>query len=431
MLNDSTNQKRSLFSWIKKSVVLYLVIVLVLISFGGGVLIGQKYGKLKVVTEPKAVIENGEEYGKVTGKDQPLPDFLKKDVDFSLFWEVWNRIQQEYIDRPVGETKLLYGALAGLVASLRDPYSVFLEPEPAKEFTDELEGHFEGIGAEIGIRDNVLTIISPLPESPAESAGLKAGDQVVEIDSYSTENISLNEAVRRIRGKKGTTVTLKVFREKDSGFHEITIIREVIKIVSVKWEMKAGDVAYIKVTNFHGDTNARFKQTVEEILIKNPKGIVLDLRNNPGGYLDQAVTIASYWLPQGQVVVQEEFAAGERRQHLANGQAQFKAHKTVVLVNQGSASGSEIVSGALQDYGLARLVGEKTFGKGSVQNLEELSDGSAVKLTIARWLTPNGRQINVEGIEPDEVVELTEEDFKEGRDPQLDKALEMLRVEAD
>jgi len=410
----------------RKTLAIYLVFILILASFSSGLLIGKRYGKLKAISEPNSQSTNSKNYGKVINKDQPLPDFLQKDVDFNLFWEVWNKIQTEYIDRPVGETKLLYGALSGLVASLRDPYSVFLEPEPAKEFTDDLKGRFEGIGAEIGIRDNILTIISPLPGSPAESAGLKAGDKVVEIDGYDTTNISLQEAVRRIRGKKGTKVTLKVFREKDGDFHEITIVRDVIKIVSVKWEMKENNIAYIKITNFNQDTDTRFKKAVGEILLKNPKGIILDLRNNPGGYLDQAVTISSYWLPRGKVVVQEEFANKDKKQYLANGQAQLKNYKTVVLVNQGSASGSEIVAGALQDHGVAKLVGEKTFGKGSVQNLENLSDGSALKLTIARWLTPHGRQIDVTGIEPDETVELTEEDFKSNRDPQLKKAIEIL-----
>ncbi len=421
---------RKIKSWLKKSMAIYLVVILVLLAFGSGMWLGKKSGKIQVVIEPGQVSENGQKYGQVTGKNELLPDYLKKDVNFNLFWQVWQKIQEEYIDRPVGETKLLYGALSGLVSGLGDPYSVFLEPAPAKEFSDDLKGKFEGIGAEIGLRDNVITIISPLPDSPAEKAGLKAADKIVEIDGKSTEKMSLNEAVNRIRGQKGTLVVLKIFREKDGGFHEFKVTREVIKIVSVKWEMK-NEIAYLKITNFNEDTDARFKQAVKEILLKNPKGIILDLRNNPGGYLDRAVTIASYWLPMGETVVQEEFANKDKKQYLANGEAQFKGYPAVVLVNQGSASASEIVAGALQDYGAAKLVGEKTFGKGSVQTLEELADGSAVKLTMARWLTPKGRQINVMGIEPDEKVELSEEDFKSNRDPQLEKALEMLRVEAD
>lgn len=416
--------------WFKKSFSIYVTVILILVSFTAGILIGKKYGHLKVVTEPQSVItEQGEKFGKVVDKNQPLPDYLKEDINFSLFWEVWNKIQTEYIDRPVGETKLLYGALNGLIASLRDPYSMFLEPEPAKEFSQELQGYFEGIGAEIGIRDNVLTIISPLSDSPAESAGLKAGDKVVEIDGYDTTDISLQEAVNRIRGEKGTKVVLKIFREKDGGFHEMSVIRDVIEIVSVKWEMKDNNIAYIKITNFNSDTDLRFKKAVNQILLENPKAIILDLRNNPGGYLDQAISIASYWLERGKVVVQEELTKGNKKQYLADGQTEFKDYPTVILINGGSASGSEIVAGALQDNKVAKLVGEKTFGKGSVQNLVQLSDGSAIKLTIARWLTPNGRQIDIEKIEPDEVVEFSEEDFKADLDPQLERALEILSSE--
>lgn len=411
---------------LKKAVALYIVIVLILIGVGVGILIGQSFTRLQVVTEPDVVTANGEEYGKVTNKTEPLPEYFKNDVDFSLFWEIWNKIQTEYVEKPVGETRLLYGAVAGLVNALDDPYSIFLEPEPAKEFTNDLSGKFEGIGAEIGIRDDLLTIISPLSESPAEKAGLKAKDRVMEIDGASTKDMSLNEAVLNIRGEKGTTVVLKVFRESDNEFHEISIVRNTIKIASVKWEMK-DDIAYIKITNFNSDTDSRFKQAVDELLLNNPKGVILDLRSNPGGYLDRAVDIASYWIEQGKVVVKEEFAdKNDNMDYLAQGNAQLKNYPTIVLVNLGSASGSEIVAGALQDYGIATLVGETTFGKGSVQGLEEFFDGSAVKLTVARWLTPNGRQINVIGIDPDEVIELTEEDWDAERDPQLDRAIELL-----
>lgn len=411
----------------KKPITLYLVLVLLIIAFGAGMMIGKKQGKLTVITEPEAVISSSQEkYGKVTNKDASLPEYLKNDVKFSLFWEVWNKIQQEYVDHPVGETKLLYGAVAGLVSSLQDPYSVFLPPESAKEFKDDLQGKFEGIGAEIGIRDNLLTIVSPLSESPSEKAGLKPKDRIIEIGGQSTENISLNEAVMKIRGKKGTPIVLKIYRESDNSFHEITIIRDTIKIVSASWEMKDGKIAYIRITNFNSDTDIRLRKIVDEILLQSPQGIIIDLRNNPGGYLDRSVTIASYWIEAGKPIVQEQLVNGDKQQYLANGQAQLKNYPTVVLVNSGSASASEIVAGALQDYKIATVIGETSFGKGSVQNLSEFSDGSAVKLTIARWLTPNGRQIDLTGIEPDEVVELTEEDFKKGIDPQIDKAIEIL-----
>ncbi|HPI67193.1 MAG TPA: S41 family peptidase [bacterium] len=405
----------------KKRVPLWLAVFLVIIALTAGVFWGEGIADKKNSDNLSA-----KTYGTVVSKDGPLPEYLTKDVNFNLFWEVWQKIQNLYIDRPVGETKMLYGAMSGLVGSLGDPYSIFLEPVTTKKFSDDLKGKFEGIGAEIGLRDKLITIVSPLPESPAERAGLKAGDKIVEINGESTEKMTLDDAVNKIRGDKGTIVKLKIFREKDNNFHEYDITRDEIKIVSVRLEIKDNNIAYLQVTNFNDDTDVRFKKAVEEIILKNPKGIILDMRNNPGGYLERAVDVASYWLTSDQSVVLEEFASGERQTYFSKGVGQLKNYPTVVLVNGGSASASEIVAGALQDAGLAKLVGEKTFGKGSVQTLENLSDGSSVKLTIARWLTPLGRQIDVVGIEPDEKIELTEEDFNQGKDPQLDKALEML-----
>lgn len=405
----------------KKQISFYLVVIFLILAFGGGLLLGKN--NLLVTKTPNAA--NNNVSGQVLDKDK-LPDYLSKDVNFGLFWEAWQKIQATYIDRPVSETKMLYGSIAGLVASLGDPYSMYFEPVEAKKFSDDLKGKFEGIGAEIGMRDKIITIIAPLPGTPAEKAGLKAGDKVIEIDGTTTEDMALNEAVNKIRGDKGTVVKLKIFRQKDNNFKEFSIVRDEIKILSVKFEMKDNNVAYLQITNFNEDTEDLFQKAVNEILIKNPKGLVLDLRNNPGGYLDQAIEIASYWLSPGQIVVKEEMNNGEKIQHLANGMAQLRNIKTVILTNGGSASASEILAGALQDFSLAQLVGEKTFGKGSVQALEELSDGSSIKLTVARWLTPKNRQINVVGIEPDIKVELSEEDFNTGKDPQLDKAMEML-----
>ncbi|MFC1622503.1 S41 family peptidase [Patescibacteria group bacterium] len=429
MQNDIMYEIENKKKWIHKSISLYLVIVFVLIALAGGFALGKNYGNIKVVSSER-VEKDGKEYGKVLNKEQVTPDYLSSDANFGLFWDVWNKIQNKYIDKPVGETSLLYGALSGLVSALDDPYSIFLPPEPAKEFQDDLKGKFEGIGAEIGVRNNLLTIISPLTDSPAEKAGLRAKDRVVEIDGTTTENMSLNQAVSLIRGDKGSTVVLKVYRESDNLFHEIPIVRDTIHVVSVEWEIKQDNIAYIKITNFNSDTNSRFRQAVNEVLLKNPKGIILDLRNNPGGYLDRAVDIASFWLPAGKVVVQEEFADKQNtQQYLASGKAELKDYMTIVLVNGGSASASEIVAGALRDHGKAKLIGEKTFGKGSVQSLEELAGGSAIKITVARWLTPNGNQIDVVGLEPDEVVELTVEDYQNEKDPQLDKAIELMNNE--
>ena len=274
-----------------------------------------------------------------------------------------------------------------------------------------------------------LTIISPLPESPAEKAGLKPGDKVMAIDGNETTGISLDEAVKQIRGEKGTEVILTVARENADSFLDITITRDTIDIKSVVLEMK-DNIGYIKLTHFNQDTAQEFGEIVNELLTKSPKGVILDLRNNAGGYLDVAIEIAGYWVKNGDVVVKESFGDVEiDRNYNSTGQEQLASYKTVVIVNGGSASASEIVAGALQDFELANVVGEVTFGKGSVQELEQLSDGSSVKITIARWLTPFGRSIDKEGVAPDEIVEFTEENYENEEDPQLDRALEIINNE--
>lgn len=418
------------YPWLlKRSFFIYLAIVLIIGSFGMGLFIGKNLGRVRIT--PGASTE----YGQVTGKEQAIPDFLGKNVDFKLFWEVWNVIQDNYIDRPVGESKLFYGALEGMVVGLGDPFSSFMEPKNASEFTEELSGKFEGAGMEIGIRNDVLTVISPLPESPAEKAGVRAADVIISIDDFDTKGIDINDAVKRIRGEKGSTVKLKVYRAKTNEIKEISVMREVIKIVSVKRQTltseefaSLGDkkIEMITVTNFNSDTAERFARAVQEVVIKNPDGLILDLRGNPGGYLDSAIQMASYWLPMGEVVVSEQFAGGEIKAHMSANGAELGQFKTAVLINGGSASGSEIVAGALQDHGVATVIGEKSFGKGSVQELQELSDGSAVKITIARWLTPKGRTIDKEGIKPDILIERTEDDYNMGKDPQMERAVEFL-----
>lgn len=444
----------------KKSIFIYLIIAL-LLSFFAGLIIGQKT-ELRLSTTFQNVISQ---------RSQP-----SEEVDFDLFWEIWNLIKEKYIKRPIDETKLFQGALSGMVKSLEDPYSIYLEPEIAKKFVQELAGNFEGIGAEIGIRAGRLTIVAPLADSPAEKAGLRAGDKIYFIDDYDTTDIALDYAVSLIRGQKGTKVVLTILRDGLKEPKKITIVRDVIEIKSIEWKMlnenakcqmpnvplaselwRAGkyQIAYLKISHFNEDTEKDFKKAALEILKKNPKGIILDLRNNAGGFLETAIRVASYWIEDGVVViedrgvisgsadsenpeknegdkkkVQQEILSNNRlplrKDYQSQGQAFFKDLKTVVLINQGSASGSEIVAGALQDYGKAILVGKKTFGKGSVQELDILKDDSAVKITVAHWLTPKGRLIEEQGILPDVEVELTEKDFETDKDPQLDKAIDLL-----
>ena len=427
-LIENSDEPKKKTSFFKRGIFVYVWIILLIASFSIGVMVGKDKAEVNILSTAEST-----EYGELKGKTDELPEFLSKDVEFRIFWDVWNIIQQRYIDRPVGESALFYGALNGMVASLGDPYSTFLEPKTADEFAQELKGRFEGVGMEIGIRNDVLTVIAPLAESPAEKAGIRAQDVVVKIDGFSTQEIDIQDAVNRIRGEKGTTVVLEIYRPKTREFLDISVVRDVIKIVSVELKNYTSEeyeflgdkkVSLIKVTNFNADTSARFKKAVQDVLLDDPDGLILDLRGNPGGYLDAAVEMAEWWLVQGKTVVIEQFSEKDKKIYMASNEAVLDKFKTVVLVDGGSASGSEIVAGALQDHGAAVLIGETTFGKGSVQQLEDLDDGSAIKITIARWLTPKGRTIDREGIEVDIEIERTVEDYNQGLDPQLDRAIE-------
>jgi len=364
--------------------------------------------------------------GKLTGKYSQADGVLTQDIDFSLFWDVWDALKKDYVDQAdINEKEMFYGALRGLVASVDDPYTVFMDPLLSKEFEDDLAGTFEGIGAEIGIRDQILTIIAPLDGMPAQIAGLKAGDKVFAIDDESTMGISIDAAVRKIRGAEGTDVTLTISREGMDEVENITITRGVIVVKSVNTELRDDDILVVKITNFNGDTSNLFNDAVREILSKDPKGVILDLRNNPGGFLDTSIEVSSEWIEEGVVVI-EQFSDDRQNEYLSRGRARLKDYLTVVLVNEGSASASEIVAGALRDHEEATIVGMQTYGKGSVQSLQEFSDGSSAKITVAKWMTPNGSSINKEGVTPDVVVDLTIEDFEADLDPQMDKAVEIL-----
>jgi carboxyl-terminal processing protease len=343
-------------------------------------------------------------------------------VDFNLYWDLWDTIKQRYVSQPVDQKKMFYGALEGMVASLGDPHSIFLPPVENKQFTQELQGNFEGIGAEIGNKKGVLVIVAPLPGSPAEKAGLKPGDILVSIDGADATSLALDEAVNKIRGPKGTQVKIGVLRGSDAKPQIFSVTRDTIAIQSVKTSYikspKGKSIAVIEVNHFNGDTLDRFLDAVTEVHGKNVDGLILDLRNNPGGFLDAAVGMLGEWAP-GKVVVSERFSDGSVQPHTAAGLGRFKDMKTLVLVNGGSASASEITSGALQDLGLGKLLGMQTFGKGSVQDLIDLKDGSSVKLTIAKWLTPKGNNIDIDGITPDYVVDMTADDYDNSRDPQM------------
>jgi carboxyl-terminal processing protease len=413
-------EKNSRHKKIKKIIYIIICIILIWLSFGAGLYFAGEGRVLQELADKEVVFLGG-----VTGKYSEAPDGkLSQDVNFDQFWEVWDTIYSTYVDRDqLNEKELFYGALRGMVGAVGDPYTVFMNPIIAKEFNDDLKGTFEGIGAEIGIKNDILTIIAPLPDMPAEKAGLMAGDKVLAINDESTAGINVDEAVNKIRGPKGTEVTLTIKREGEDDILTITIVRGQIFVKSINTEIRDNGIMTIKITNFNNDTEQLFNEAVREALNNNVSGIILDLRNNPGGYLDTAIEMSSEWI-EDKIVVVEKYSEERKIEHLARGRARLADFKTVVLVNQGSASASEIVSGALQDYNKATIFGKKTFGKGSVQTLNKFADGSSIKITVAKWLTPLGRSINDDGIMPDYEIEYTREDYDNFRDPQLDAAVD-------
>ena len=352
-----------------------------------------------------------------------------EDLDFSLFWETWQAIQEKYVDKDkINIQEMIYGAISGMVDSLQDPYTVFLKPDDAERFVEDVRGTFEGVGMEIDIRDGQLQVVAPLEGTPAQEAGIRAGDKIMNVDGKSTADITVNEAISLIRGPKGTEVVLTIYREEWGENRDIKIVRGVIDIPSLELEIREDKIAYLKLYQFSEIALFDFSEAVAQILNSDADRIILDLRNNPGGYLDVAQDIAGWFLERGQVVVIEDFGeAKEQDQYLARGNAKLLSYPVVVLINKGSASGSEILAGALKDNREIKLIGETSFGKGSVQELAELSEGSSLKVTVAKWLTPKGVSITDKGLEPDIMVEMTDEDYNEGRDPQLDKAVEIIK----
>ncbi|OGY79941.1 MAG: hypothetical protein A3B74_01625 [Candidatus Kerfeldbacteria bacterium RIFCSPHIGHO2_02_FULL_42_14] len=348
-------------------------------------------------------------------------------VDFLMFQEVWDAVKKDYVKQPIDESRLFYGALEGIVSSLDDPYSVFLDPELSQIFESDLSGEFEGIGAEIGIRKDQLVILAPLANTPASRSGLLAGDAILFIDDIDTFDMSLDEAVARIRGAQGTQVKLTIFRESESETRDITITRDRIHVDSLTWRFDdERGIAVIQLNQFLEVTEQELHTALNELLLKEPRGIILDLRNNPGGFLLTAIQVTSQFIPEDQLVVEEHFSDGSVQEYRSENAQPILDIPMIVLVNEGSASASEIVAGALQDYKRAKVIGEKTFGKGSVQDFRKFPDGSTLKLTVAEWTTPNSRSITDQGITPDIVVELTTEDINNNLDPQYDKAVEDL-----
>lgn len=404
-----------------RKILISSVIVSILIGFGGGVLFS-KYTKSGSNLTFQEVINK--ELGKPAS------------VDFSLFWQAWSTLQDKYVDKSkLDSKKMIYGAISGMVNSIGDPYTVFFEPTTSKKFKEEIAGAFGGVGMEIGKRNNILTVIAPIKDSPASQAGIRSGDRILKINDKLTTDLSVEEAVDLIRGPKGTVVTITVAPSDSDKTKEIRLTRDIIKIPAVSWKMVDDHVAYLAIYTFSENVDAEFKKAAQEILKSKADRLILDVRNDPGGLLDSAVNIAGWFLPNGSLVVSEDYGDGRKDEFRTQGDESLKSLPTVILMNGGSASASEILAGALHDNRSIKLIGEKSFGKGSVQQLQNFADASSLKVTIAKWLTPSGISISEKGLQPDVQSVVDEKNTASssfefatpGKDPQLDKAISTVK----
>ncbi|MBT3419196.1 MAG: S41 family peptidase [Candidatus Magasanikbacteria bacterium] len=372
-----------------------VIILGILIVFGLGFFIG-------VGSSIKSSILEGDDV-----RIERVVDLYSKtrssEVSFDQFWDVWKKITSNHVIQPADEVAMFYGAIEGMVNSLDDPYSVYFPPVEFKDFFSDLSGEFTGIGAEIGFNEEQLIVVAPLEGFPAEQAGLRSRDSIISIDGESTFGITIEQAVEHIRGTRGTTVILTIVRDGGTPY-DVEIVRDKINIPTVDWEGKGNGIIYLRLSYFNEETSRDFSKIVKEIVAENPRGIVFDLRSNPGGFLNASIDVASEWIDDGDILY-ETYSDGNTDTHSTHGAHRFSSIPTVVLVDGGTASGAEIVAGALQDHEKATIVGVKTFGKGTVQDVQPLSDGSALKLTIAEWFTPNGQKINGNGIVPDDIIE--------------------------
>jgi carboxyl-terminal processing protease len=387
------------------------VMGLVFCAYGFGFLTSYQYFPQKIV------------YTGIANQEKGKPE----KIDFSMFWDAWNLIQSKYVDRNnLNYQAMVLGSVDGLVNSLHDPYTVFFDSTSSKQFKETIQGSFEGIGAEIDVKNGVPVIVAPLKDTPAEKAGLKPEDKILKVDDKSTEGLALDEVVAMIRGPRGSIVKLTILRGDSKESIVIPIARSTIKIPVIHYELKDG-VNYVQIYQFSETLPAEFSITVEKILNSGSDKIILDLRNNPGGFLETAVDVASYFISRDKTVVIEDYGNGKKDTFNSNGYELLADYKVVVLVNGGSASASEILAGALRDQKGIKLIGEKTFGKGSVQELESLRENTSLKITVAHWLTPNNHMISDVGLEPDINVQISDQDKEQKKDPQLDKAIEAIK----
>ena len=392
--------------------------IIIIGSFSGGLLVGQAFPLLNQDDSTTSTILPTQIIS--TSNSDELDDL------FAPFWETWNYVNDQYVDQPVDQTVMMRGAISGMLDSLDDPHTSYMDPEMFRQQNTPLQGEYEGIGAWVDVTGDYVIIISPMPGSPAEEQGLKPDDQVIAVDGEDMTGIEGNLVLRRILGPAGTDVTLTIYRPSTDETFDVSITRQKITIPSVTGEMLDDNIAYIQLINFGEKTHQDLRKILRDLLREKPEGLILDLRNNGGGYLNTAIDVASEFVSQSPIMY-EEFGDGERITYKAKPNGLATEIPLVVLINEGTASASEITAGAIQDYERGVLVGMTSYGKGSVQNWVALqNDQGAIRVTIARWLTPDERQINEVGLTPDFEVEITEEDIEAERDPQLEKAIDLL-----
>lgn len=395
----------------KKIIYILNVLPVVILTLFIGIYIGQRQNSPQTVT-PNASYEE-----------------IAQSKEFQSFWKVWQTLDEKFV-RSASTTndKKIYGAIQGLAESYGDPYTVFFPPVESKMFKEEIAGDFGGVGMEIGIKDKQLQVVTPIKDSPAERAGVKTGDLITSINGTSTIGMSSDEAVKLIRGPKGTEVKITFILAGTTKPVTKTIIRDTIKIPTIDYVEKPGGISVISLYSFTAQSPELFRGALRQFVASGNHKLILDLRRNPGGYLDAAWDIASWFLPAGKVIVTEDFGSkGSPNVFRSKGYNIFNSNlQMIVLVDGGSASASEILAGALKEQNVAKLVGTKTFGKGSVQELINITSDTSLKVTVASWLTPQGHNLSHDGLEPDFEVKIEEKDVISKKDPQMEKAIQLL-----
>ncbi|MBC8336998.1 MAG: S41 family peptidase [Anaerolineales bacterium] len=362
----------------------------------------------------------------------PMPETTEATPDelttlFTPFWEAWQIVHDDYVDQPVDDLKLMQGAISGMLDSLGDEHTSYMDPHVYTQATSSMEGSYDGIGAWVDSTGDYLAIVSPMPGSPAEEVGLKPGDLVIAIDGEDMTGIDGDLVIRKVLGEAGTTVELTIRRKGESEPLKFNVTRAHITIPSVEGELLEGNIGYVRIFTFGTNTTPELRATLEDLLDEGAEGFIVDFRNNGGGLLVTAIQVASEFIPGGEVVLYEQYGDGTRDTHKASRGGLATDLPLILLMNEGSASASEVVAGAIQDLGRGQLVGVTSFGKGSVQNWIPLNnDQGAVRVTIAKWLTPDERTIHGVGLKPNVVIEITDEDIEAERDPQRDKAVELM-----